>query len=221
MSHAAITYNPPEEASDESKARARHLCLLRKNKLRKEEREKNPGLLTLADLVPKDGRRFVPGGSNCLLRNQEFLISLILDAEGLGEAVPPEWREPLDHLAGKRARSRAGTHLRPAAVQAETEDTSDEIDVSDPARYAIVLLLSYVAPRQFFIGSVLAACLGRSESRHGSAGGPALTSGCGRSTRTALLRKGRPTCRDIQLVFSTSSPESPTAQYRMSSVIMR
>ncbi len=136
VSHAAITYNPPEGASDESKARARYLCVLRKNRWRKEEREKHPGVPTLADLVPKDGRRFVPGGPNGLLRNEEFLISLILDAEGLGEAVPPEWREPVAHLAGKRARLHPCTVTRQptAAAQADHEETSYEIGVSDPAR---------------------------------------------------------------------------------------
>ena len=50
-------------------------------------------------------KRFRPNSKN--LRNAEYLVSLILVAEGHGDAVPRGWDEPCDNIKTSRKRSHA------------------------------------------------------------------------------------------------------------------
>ncbi len=97
-------------------SRALALCGLRKNRWRPEEREAHAGEDMLEELSGQndpEGRR----KKGRTLRNEEFLVALILDGEGRGDAVPPSWREPMEHLMNRNKRSRAVAFAKAVPVQ--------------------------------------------------------------------------------------------------------
>lgn len=69
-----------------------------------------------------------------MLRNQEFLVALVLLGEKRGDAVPPEWQEPMDHLCNNKKRchtdafASASVPVQPAALQ---------LDFMNPDRYLV------------------------------------------------------------------------------------
>ncbi len=127
---------PPESASAVNVERARALCCLRKKRWRSEERKEHAGEETLYDLAKQhdpDGRRWK---ARNVLRNQEFLIALILVGEQRADAVPLEWLEPMDDLCNSRKRSRAVAFAQ-AAVP--VQPTVSDFDIMDPDRYTRLL----------------------------------------------------------------------------------
>ncbi len=87
---------------------------------------------TLYDLAKQhdpDGRRWK---ARNVLRNQEFLIALILVGEQRADAVPPEWLEPMDDLCNSRKRSRAVAFVQ-AAVP--VQPPALDFDAMDADRY--------------------------------------------------------------------------------------
>ena len=109
----ALPYPRPEDCSDTGAARAKDLCQFRLSKLRADERRTfsdADNMRTLEGVVCDKDRevarkRFRPNSKN--LRNAEYLVSLILVAEGHGDAVPQGWDEPRDHEKTSRKRSHA------------------------------------------------------------------------------------------------------------------
>ena len=88
--------------------------LLAQKSLEPEERKQHANEETLYDLAKQhdpDGRRWK---AHNVLRNQEFLIALILVGEQRRDAVPPEWLEPMDNLCNSRKRSRASAFVKTA-----------------------------------------------------------------------------------------------------------
>ena len=89
----ALPYPRPEDCSDVGAARGKELCELRLSKYKLEERKKYSdadNMRTLEGVVCDKDRevarkRFRPNSKN--LRNAEYLVSLILVAEGHGDAV--------------------------------------------------------------------------------------------------------------------------------------
>lgn len=129
---AMLGYIRPEGASEANVARARALCTLRKNRWSAKERQQHIGeetLEELAKLYDPDKRRWK---ARNVLRNQEFLIALILFGENRSDAVPPEWQEPMDHLCNSRKRSKA-VAFAPAAVPLQT--AAIVVDFMNPDRY--------------------------------------------------------------------------------------
>lgn len=129
---AMLGYIPPEGASEARVARARALCCLRKNRWRPEERKKHADEETLYDLAKQhdpDGRRWK---ARNVLRNQEFLIALILVGEQRGDAVPPEWLEPMDHLCNSSKRSRASAFGKTAGMDEDEQVFFARRKTADP-----------------------------------------------------------------------------------------
>ena len=136
---AMLNYIPPEGASEANVSRARALCRLRKNRWRPEERQQHAEEETLYDLSKQhdpDGRRWK---AHNVLRNQEFLIALILVGEQRRDAVPPEWLEPMDNLCNSRKRSRAS-----AFDQQPVQSVVYKLDIMNPNRY---FCIAYPAAR--------------------------------------------------------------------------
>jgi len=128
-----LPYPEPEACSEGGAARAKQLCGLRLSKFRADERAKfsdADNMRTLEGIVcDKDTevarKRFRPNSKN--LRNAEYLISLILAAEGHSDAVPKGWEEPRDHEKTSRKRSRS-------AVSAAAVETSTVIEFAEGER---------------------------------------------------------------------------------------
>ena len=120
----ALPYPRPEDCSDTGAARAKDLCQFRLSKYKLEEREKYSdadNMRTLEGVVCEKDRevarkRFRPNSKN--LRNAEYLVSLILVAEGHGDAVPMGWDEPRDNI--KTSRKRSHSALCAPAVEVST-----------------------------------------------------------------------------------------------------
>ena len=123
----ALPYPRPEDCSDTGAARAKELCGFRLSKFRADEREKYSdadNMRTLEGVVcHKDKevarKRFRPNSKN--LRNAEYLVSLILVAEGHSDAVPQGWDEPRDHEKTSRKRSHAALCAPAVAVSTAIE----------------------------------------------------------------------------------------------------
>ena len=90
----ALPYPRPEECSEAGAARAKHLCELRLSKYKAQELKELSdanNMRTLEGVVCDEDKevarkRFRPGSKN--LGNAEYLVNLILVAEGHGDAVP-------------------------------------------------------------------------------------------------------------------------------------
>lgn len=129
-----LGYIPPDGASEANVARARALCSLRKNRWNAKERQKHAGEDTLEELAKLHDPCNKRWKARNVLRNQEFLVALILLGEERGDAVPPGWQEPMDHLCNNKKRCRtdafasAAVPVQPAALQ---------FDFMDPDRYLV------------------------------------------------------------------------------------
>ena len=108
-----LLYLRSEGCSDVGAARGSELSDFRLSKYTaKEHREciDADDMHTLDGVVCQLGReiskkRLRPGTKN--LRNAEYLVSLILVAEGHGDAVPKGWDEPRDNIKTSRKRLHA------------------------------------------------------------------------------------------------------------------
>ena len=121
----------PDGASEVNVSRARVLFALRKNRFRVEERKAHAGEDTLEELSGQHHpeRRLNKART---LRNEEFLVALILDGEGRGDALPPSWREPMDHLMSRNKRSRAVAFAK--AVEPVQLPALQDFDIMDADR---------------------------------------------------------------------------------------
>ena len=129
-----LNYVPPEGATEVSAQRARALCNLRKNKWNKQELARHAGEETLGGLVEKhdpDRRRFQ---SKSVLHNEEFLIALILDGEGRGDAVPGWWRQPVASLGNSKKRSRPEFAHSNDGTANPVQPQRQKIDLTDAGR---------------------------------------------------------------------------------------
>ena len=97
-----VPYPEPAGASAEGKKLARYLCTLRLSKYNTQEKVEYPGIdqrTTLEGIVQAmdkavKRKRFKPNTK--IVRNSEYLISLILEAEGFADAIPDTWNIPRD-----------------------------------------------------------------------------------------------------------------------------
>ena len=122
-----LPYPKPEGCSESSAARAKELCGFRLSKYRAEEHREYidaDDMHTLEGVVSDKDRevarkRLRPNSKN--LRNAEYLISVILVAEGHGDAVPQGWDEPRDNIKTSRKRSHAALCAPAVAVSTVIE----------------------------------------------------------------------------------------------------
>ena len=122
-----LPYSRPEGCSESGAARAKQLCDFRLSKYKADERRDlidADNMRTLEGVVcDKDKevarKRFRPDSKN--LRNAEYLVSLILVAEGHGDAVPQGWDEPRDNIKTSRKRSYAALCAPAVAVSTVIE----------------------------------------------------------------------------------------------------
>lgn len=140
-----VPYPEPAGASAEGKKRAKYLCTLRLSKYIAEEKRIYPGLdqrNTLEGIVQAmdkavKRKRFKPDTKK--VRNSEYLISLILEAEGFADAIPDTWNIPRDDEPVRK---------RPKIVQAPSSSAPQvtPLDFCGSVRYcllwqAVVLLI--------------------------------------------------------------------------------
>lgn len=120
----------PDGASNVNRARV--LFELRNNRFRPQERKAHAGEDTLEELSGHhypEGRR--KKGRNAAQRR-------ILGSpdpghgEGRGDAVPPSWREPMDHLMNRNKRSRAVAFAK--AVEPVQLPALQDFDIMDADR---------------------------------------------------------------------------------------
>lgn len=92
-----LEYTPPLQAKQRDLDRLYELKISLLAKPTK-ARQKNNDLPILEALAKKFDRKacYVPGNSHNKVRDRAYLLSIILDGEGRGSAVPPEWRIPSD-----------------------------------------------------------------------------------------------------------------------------
>ena len=132
-----VPYPEPAGASAEGAKRANYLCTLRLSKYIFKEKVKYQGLdqrTTLEGIVQTmdtavKRKRFKPETKN--VRNSEYLISLILEAEGFADAIPDTWNIPRDDEPVRK---------RPKVVQASSSSAPQvfPMDFSGSVRYCLL-----------------------------------------------------------------------------------
>ena len=128
-----LGYIPPEGASEANAARARALCSLRKNRWNAKERQKHAGEDTLEELAKLHDPGNKRWKARNVLRNQEFLVALILLGEKRGDAVPPGWQEPMDHLCNNKKRRHTDAFVKTSEyMDADQQELFAKMITADP-----------------------------------------------------------------------------------------